>query len=347
MKNKGIDAFLVNKPENIYYLSGFTGGVDGKLLILDDEQYVITDTRYEEQVKNEAPDFALLLGRFPYIDSLNAIEHKFEKLGIEGKVISYYEYEMLKKNLDVSLVPLEGLVEEIRMIKEEEELDFIRKAAGIGDSVFEEICLFIKPGIYEKQIADKIIFLLREKGCEKEAFEVIALSGRNASLPHGRPGAKPIEDGDMLTLDYGGFFGRYASDMTRTVSVGKPSDYLKDVYFEVLRAQKIGLSMVKAGVSCREVDKAVRDYLEGCGLGEYFVHSTGHGLGLEIHENPALSPHCDIILQENMVVTVEPGVYVPGTGGVRIEDTVIVKQDGCEIITRADKELRIIKWRDI
>lgn len=342
MRETAIDAFLVTKPENIRYLSGFTGGPDGRLMIFEDEQYIITDTRYSEQAKREAPDFILLLDKFPYTESLNKVKRNFDKLGIESSHITYHEYEMISKTVDTSLVPLEDMVEEVRMVKEKEELEFIKKAAHIGDIVFEEICLFIKSGIMEKKIADKIIFLLREKGCEKEAFDVIAASGKNASLPHARPGEKHIMPGEMLTLDYGGFFKGYASDMTRTVFIGKPSKYFKDVYAEVLKAQKIGVSMIRSGVLCSEVDKAVRDYLKSCGLADYFVHSTGHGLGLEIHEKPALSPASSIELEENMVVTVEPGIYIPGEGGIRIEDTVIVKQDGCEIVTRADKELRII-----
>lgn len=342
MEKEGLDAFLVTKPENIRYLSGFTGGEDGKLLILEDEQYIITDGRYSEQVKRESPYFRLILDKFPYLEALNRIKRSFARLGIESLHLTYHEYKMLENTVDTVLVPLENMVEEIRMVKEEEELEYIRKAALIGDMVFDEICSFLRPGIEEKKVADRITFLLRERGCEKEAFDVIAAAGENASLPHARPGAKRVKDGEMLILDYGGFFKGYASDMTRTVFMGTPLSYFRDAYNEVLRAQEIGISMVKAGVLCSEVDKAVRDYLKGCGLADYFVHSTGHGLGLEIHEKPALSPTGDIELKENMVVTVEPGIYIPGQGGIRIEDTVIVKKDGCEIITRTDKELRII-----
>ncbi|SHG65936.1 Xaa-Pro aminopeptidase [Thermosyntropha lipolytica DSM 11003] len=343
MKEKGLNAFLVSKPENIRYLSGFTGGEDAKLLILEDEQYIITDTRYREQAAREAPHFELLLDKFPYLEALNKVRRScWDRLGIESLHLTYHEYRMLESTLDVDLFPLEYEVEELRMVKEEEELECIREAARIGDMVFEEIVSFLKPGITEKKIADRIAFLLREKGCAKEAFDVIAAAGENASLPHARPGEKAVKPGEMLILDYGGFYEGYAADMTRTVFIGSPSAYFQDAYREVLKAQKIGISVVRAGIKASKVDEAVRDYLKSSGLGDYFVHSTGHGLGLEIHEKPALSPAGDIELKENMVVTIEPGIYIPGKGGIRIEDTVIVKKDGCEIITRTDKELRII-----
>lgn len=342
MREKGLDAFLVTKPENIRYLSGFTGGEDGKLLILEDEQYIITDTRYSEQVKIEAPHFNLVLDKFPYLEALSKVKRSFKSLGIESLHLTYHEYKKIESTVDTFLVPLEDMVEEIRMIKEEGELACIREAARIGDMVFEEIVPFLRPGIREKEVADRIAFLLREKGCEKEAFDVIAASGGNASLPHARPGKRCLKCGEMLILDYGGFFRGYASDMTRTVFLGSPPSWFQDIYSEVLKAQKIGISMIMAGVSCSEIDKAVRDYLKGSNLADYFVHSTGHGVGLEVHEKPALSPTSEAKLEENMVVTVEPGVYIPGQGGIRIEDTVIVKKDGCEIVTRTDKELRII-----
>lgn len=228
------------------------------------------------------------------------------------------------------------------MVKEPYELKLLRHSARISTEVFAEIKNYIKVGITEKDIANQIVFLLKAKGGSKEAFDTIAVAGENAALPHGQPTNRPLVNGDMLTLDYGGFYQGYAGDMTRTVAIGSANDKLKEYYNKVLEAQKLGVSLVKAGVMAKDIDKAVRDKLNSYDLGSYFAHSTGHGLGLEVHEMPSISYKSDIILQENMVITIEPGIYIKGWGGIRIEDTVIVKADSCEVITHADKELIIL-----
>ncbi len=337
-----IDALLVTRPENIRYLSGFTGGRDGKLLVTEEHCYIFSDARYFEQIAREAPDWELVEGNGFSLDSLAGICDNFKRLGFESQDISYDLYQQMEQKLPGKLVALANTIEKFRMIKDETELAVLRGAAGAGDTVFQQICQELQPGITEQYIANRIGWLLREGGCSKESFDTIAVAGANAALPHGQPGSYRLKSGDMLTLDFGGFYQGYAGDMTRTVIIEKADSRFKDYYFYLLEAQELGVSLVKAGVNCRELDGKVRHCLSKYGLDSYFRHGTGHGLGLEVHEAPRLSPSSQAILEENMVVTVEPGIYIPGWGGIRIEDTVIVKNGGCEVITHSDKGLLII-----
>lgn len=343
MEENQLDAFLVSKAENIRYLSGFTGGEDARLLLSPERCYIFTDSRYFEQVARECPDWELVESRPPGLEELQRVSSGFTRLGVESHAISYNDYGELEQSLPAELVPLVNVVEKLRQVKDEDELQMMRKAARIGDEVFSDLCRHkIAPGASERELASEIAYLLRRKGCDKEAFDTIALSGDNAALPHGRPGERRLVAGDMLTMDFGGFYSGYAADMTRTVAIGAAQGELPSRYQAVLESQRLGVAMVKAGVTCREIDMAVRDCLEQQGLGPYFQHSTGHSLGLQIHETPAVSSRSDAVLEENMVITIEPGIYIPGWGGIRIEDTVIVKNGGCEVITHSDKSLLII-----
>ncbi len=342
LEENKLDAILVSKPENIRYLSGFTGGSDAVLLLSSQNQYIFTDSRYTEQVQRECPGWDLRLEKPPGREELINLSRLYKRIGFESQFVTHYEYMELNKNLIGQLIPLSGLVEELRLIKDEEELDYLRQAAHIGDRVYDEICRIIRAELSEKHIANQIVYYLKEFGCDKESFDTISVSGDNAALPHGHPGDKLIRPGDMLTLDYGGFLKGYASDMTRTIAVAKADQNLKDKYRMVLEAQITGLSMVREGVSCKEIDQTVRNCLKKYALDKYFIHGTGHGVGLEIHEAPRVSFSSSEILRKNMVITIEPGIYISGWGGIRIEDTVIVKDGGCEIITHSDKELLII-----
>jgi len=338
----GLDVLLVHKGENIRYLSGFTGGSDAVLLISSDVQAIFTDTRYTEQVRRECPGWDLHLVAPPGQKELISQCKRFQKIGFESHFLTYQEYLGLDQELGGKLTPAAGLVEELRMIKDDSELECLRGAAHAGDLTFTDICSVIKVGVSEKYIANNIVYNLKKYACAKESFDTIAISGENAALPHGQPGDKLLVCGDMLTMDFGGFYQGYAGDMTRTVAVGRADQEYADRYHAVLEAQKTGVSIVQAGVSCKAIDLAVRECLQKYDLDEYFVHGTGHGVGLEIHEAPRVSMRSDEILQKNMVVTVEPGIYIPGWGGIRIEDTVIVKDGRCEIITCSNKELLII-----
>jgi Xaa-Pro aminopeptidase len=342
MEQKGTDAFLVTKPENIRYLSGFTAGADAKLLITPTQQLLFTDARYWEQADLECPDWELVKETTAGLDRLVEKVTACEHLALEGHYTTIELYRKLEAHLGHRLVPMSNTIEELRQVKDESELKRLRQAAQIGDEVFTEIIPYIKTGVTERQIASRIVYLLREKGCEKESFDTIAVSGPNAALPHGQPGDRVLNKGDMITLDFGGFYQGYAGDMTRTVVIGPVSDNLRDKYLRLLEAQQLGITAIRSGREGKEIDSIVRKRLEKYELAAYFTHGTGHGVGLEIHEKPSLSRLSDSILEENMVVTVEPGIYIPGWGGIRIEDTVIVKDGGCEVITHSDKSLIIL-----
>jgi len=342
MTELGLEAFLVNKGENTRYISGFSGGSDASLLITREKGFIFTDPRYFQQVQLECPGWKLVGEKPGGHDRLVEQCAGCDSIGFESHAISHQQFLELEPLLGRRLVAQSNVVEQLRMIKDQEELEKLRQAAQIGDEVFATICSIVDIGMTEKQVASEIDYLLRQKGCEKESFDTIAVAGENAALPHGHPGNRRLKTGDMLTLDFGGFYQGYAGDMTRTIVMKKASAKLHTRYDLLLQAQLKALAMVETGVSCREIDQAVRDHLKAFDLDTYFVHSTGHGVGLEIHELPRVSVHSDSILAENMVITIEPGIYFPDWGGIRIEDTVIVKDGGCEIITRSDKNLIII-----
>jgi len=337
LQARKIEAFLASKPENIRYLSGFTGGEDARLFITAQNKYIISDSRYREQILRQCPDWELIEEKNFEGSKFNLLTAEFANIGFESQAVSYDTFCILKSSLQPELIPLTDIVEAARIVKDEAELNLIRQAAAIGDQVFKEIISQIRAGISEKEIAAQIDYLLRKKGCDKEAFATIVVAGENAALPHGSPGPKRITAGEMITMDFGGFYQGYLADMTRTIAVGEMTGDYYDKYMAVLEAQQLGVSIVKAGICCKDLDQAVRNRLHSFGLDEYFLHSTGHGVGLQVHEMPAVSAKSDTILQPGMVITVEPGIYIKGWGGIRIEDTVIVKENGCEIVTHADK----------
>jgi len=337
-----LDAFLVTKPENILYLSGFSGGSDARLVVSPTDRYIVTDGRYLEQVERECTGWELVRVQGGGLDSLTAICDKYNSLAVESHHVTHGLFLRLQSILKARLSPRENIIEGLRRHKDANELNRLRAAARVGDEVFQRISREIQTGWSEIQVANRISCYLKELGCTGEAFPTIAVAGENAALPHGQPGPRQLQNGDMLTMDFGGFYQGYAGDMTRTIVIGQASPRLREVYSRVLEAQQKGVASIKAGVKAQTVDQLVRLELARHGLDDYFLHSTGHGVGLEIHEAPSLSSHSDEVLEENMVVTVEPGVYIPGWGGIRIEDTVIVQHDGCEVITASGKELLII-----
>lgn len=336
-----LDGIMIDRRENIYYLSGFTGGADARLLVTDKETLLFTDSRYTEQAARESPDWTLIEEKPPMGQALKERARLAGRVGLEDTV-SYRFFQEMKEELGDRVVPVSDVVEELRVIKEPEELEHLRKAAAIGSEVFSELLPQLQAGMTERSVANFILSALREKGAEKESFDPIAVSGPNAALPHGVPGDRILQRGDMLTLDFGGFYRGYAGDMTRTVAISEADQRLRDVYAKVLEAQQCGVEQVKAGVRCADVDRMVRETLRKYDLDQFFAHGTGHGIGLEIHEAPNVSSRSQWVLQEGMVITIEPGVYIPGWGGIRIEDSVIVKGYGCEIITTSPKQLIVI-----
>ncbi|WP_054692632.1 M24 family metallopeptidase [Syntrophomonas palmitatica] len=342
LEQRGLGAFLVSKPENIRYLSGFSGGSDARLLILKGQGYILTDSRYFQQAASECPGWELVEEKPGSLEQLARICSHTGILGVEGAALSYTDYRHIEQALPGVIMPVNNIVEDLRLVKDQDELEHLRQAARIGDQVFALLINKLQIGMTERQAAAEIAYQLRLQGCDRESFDTIAVAGENAALPHGHPGDRALVSGDMLTLDFGGFYQAYAGDMTRTIGFGKISKLFCQRYACLLEAQLLGVSLVRAGAKCQEIDQAVREYLGKHDLASYFIHGTGHGVGLEVHEQPRVSSRSEEVLAENMVVTIEPGIYFPGWGGIRIEDTVIVKEGGCEIITLAHKELIII-----
>lgn len=340
MSEKGISHLFITKPENRYYLSGFTG-TTGVLLIGQTTADFLTDFRYIEQVKLQSPHFNVVkveqMSPFGLLSELLR-NYKGDKLAFEAEDLSYQKYQELKHELPgIELVPCEGLVEELRLIKDETEINIIRQAMEIGDKAFAHILQYIKPGISELALTLELEFFMRQMGASGTAFETIMASGPRSALPHGVASQRKLQTGDFLTMDFGALYRGYNSDMTRTVVLGEPDHKQQEIYDIVLEAQMAGLAAVRAGIPAKEVDAAARKVITGHGYGGFFGHGTGHGVGIAIHENPRLNTKDETILQPGMVVTIEPGIYLPQWGGVRIEDSVLVTENGCEILTSSPK----------
>ncbi|WP_027363469.1 M24 family metallopeptidase [Desulfotruncus alcoholivorax] len=344
LAESGAGAMLVMQPENRLYLSGFTGS-SGAVLVTENKSFLVTDFRYIEQAQQQSPHLEIYKLRETTEDTLADIAGSLglKSVAFEADYISYHFYEKLKCKLKgVELIPVTGVVEQNRQVKDSSELLAIARSMSLLDDGFNYICGRIKPGTSEKEIELELETYLRKKGASGPAFPFIIASGPRSSLPHGTATDRVIGYGDLITLDYGVVFDNYNSDMTRTVAVGEPPAELKKIYSIVLEAQLAGLAAVKAGVTASSADGAARQVIESYGYGEYFGHGTGHGVGLAVHEAPRLSSRDNTVLREGMVVTVEPGIYLPGVGGVRIEDSVVVEKDGCRVLTKSPKDKLII-----
>ncbi len=335
-----VEGILISKPENIFYFSGFRG--DSTILFVTKNfRKLVTDGRYTEQAKLQAKNFEIVEQREGLFKKV-AEEVKnsgAKKICFEGGITTFNEYIYLRENLP-GVELHSGEVDSLRQVKDEKEIPLIRRACEIADRAFAEILNFIRPGLHEFEVAAELEYLMRKFGSEKAAFDTIAASGIRGSLPHGTASAKEIFSGEFLTLDFGAVFSGYHSDITRTVCVGKADERQKKIYSVVLDAQLHGLEVIKAGVSGKAADAAVRKKISDAGFGEYFSHALGHSVGLEIHEEPRLSrlSKCER-LEPGMIVTDEPGIYIPEFGGVRIEDTVLVKNSGAEVLTKSPKNL--------
>jgi len=340
LETNKLDAILIASPINRRYVTGFTGTA-GAVIISKNDARFITDFRYTEQAAEEATGFQIVehkqLIELEIKEQLK--EMNVKRLGFEKDHVSYSQYENYKKVLEAELVPISGIMEELRLIKSKDELELMKKAAEIADDAFEHIQSFIKPGVKEIDISNELEFFMRKQGAASSSFDIIVASGFRAALPHGVATEKEIESGELVTMDYGALYQGYCSDITRTVAVGEINDELKNIYDIVLEAQIRGVEGIRPGISGKEADALTRDYIKEKGYGDYFGHSTGHGLGMEVHEGPSLSFRSDKKLKTGMVVTVEPGIYVPQVGGCRIEDDVIVTEVGNERLTFSSKEL--------
>ncbi|MDF2543646.1 MAG: yqhT [Herbinix sp.] len=342
LEKQKLDAVLVSNGKNMRYISGFAGET-GYVYISKLRHAVITDFRYTIQAEMEAEGYEIItIANGGYEEAINEIlkAEQVNRLGFEAEDMLYSNYMSLKDKLQVEeLVPLKDDIARLRRIKTPRELDMIRQAEAIGDKVFTEILTFIKPGMTELEIAARIEYLLKVNGAGGLSFPAIVASGINSSMPHAVPSLKKIENGDFLTMDFGCVYEGYCSDMTRTIVIGKASDKQKEVYNTVLEAQLAALDFIKAGYQGKEVDKVARDIIYKAGYEGCFGHGLGHSVGLFIHESPRLSYMEEDILLPGMIETVEPGIYIKGFGGVRIEDLVVVTEDGHENYTHSDKKL--------
>ncbi len=331
------DGILITSPHNMRYFSGFSGG-EGAVFVSSTQRLVLTDSRYTEQAETEAKDFEIVETN-NFLDELSETARN-KKILFEDQNVSAARYLKMNEVLEnAEFSSGSAMLDNLRMLKTEKELDIMAKAEQICCRAFERILDFIRPNITEKQLATELEYYMKQEGGEGTAFDTIAISGARCSLPHGTPTDKKIEKGDFVTLDFGCVLEGYSSDMTRTIVVGKATQEQKRVYDAVKLAQQAGLDFIRTGVLAKDADCTARKVIEDLGFGKYFRHSLGHGVGLLVHELPNLSPKSEIVLQDNMVVTCEPGIYIPGFGGVRIEDMVCVKNGGNVNFTKAKKEL--------
>jgi Xaa-Pro aminopeptidase len=339
----GIDGMLITSQFNRRYVSGFSGS-SGVVLISADRAQFITDFRYIEQAAKECQGYEIVkhTGTMPEEVAKQAKELGIQKLGFEEEHLTFSSYNVYKKEVNCELVPVSGVIEKLRLIKTDAEIKILKVAADIADAAFKHILDFLSPGRTELEVSNELEFFMRKAGAVSSSFDIIVASGYRSALPHGVASDKVIEKGDFVTLDFGAYYQGYVSDITRTVAVGEPEEKLKEIYAIVLEAQLRGMNGIKPGMTGKEADALTRDYITEKGYGEYFGHSTGHGIGLEVHEGPALSFRSDLVLEPGMLVTVEPGIYIPGFGGVRIEDDTLITKEHNEALTHSTKELIIL-----
>jgi Xaa-Pro aminopeptidase len=338
-----IEVALVLDPLNVGYISGFTGS-NGAVLLTSERAVFVTDGRYTTQAKHQCPGFEIAIapssGAF-----LDAVAEQARGLGrtelaVESEFVTLATSESLGKKLDgVALKPVSEMVHPLRRVKDEGEIAAIREACGIVDRAFDFLLTLLKPGLPERELAAELEYYMKKQGAEREAFETIVVSGPNSALPHGRPSSRALEPGDLITFDFGARVRRYPSDLTRTVVLGAATAKQREVYQVVLDAQLAAIAAIRPGADGKAIDSVARDIITKAGYGDQFSHGLGHGLGLHIHDHVAFSQRSEVKLEAGMVVTVEPGIYLEGWGGIRIEDDVLVTETGGELLTHAPKHL--------
>lgn len=339
----GVDAILFFEMKNICYLTGFTGS-DGVFLLLPNKGVLLVDGRYITQAGEEAPQSDVVQYRDKIGGVVSALGGgEVKRAGFEAAALSVELHEKLREKLAPGLlIPLTGALTGLRSVKDGQEVLLLREAADIATKALLQVIELMHPGVEERTIALEMDYRMRALGSEETSFPTIVASGPNAALPHARPGPRKLEDGDAVVMDYGAVQGGYHSDETCTFVLGRADVKFRGIYAIVKDAHDRAIEAVRAGAACREIDRIARQVIEKKGYGLHFSHGTGHGVGLDVHEAPRLSALSDQILEAGMVVTIEPGIYLPGQWGVRIEDMVLVKEDGCEILTKISKELKII-----
>lgn len=345
LSNRQLDAIVITDLYNLRYIANFTG-TTGIAVVTKDDAVFITDFRYTKQAGEQAGSIGFTIRQntqeifLEVNDYLN--EQHIKTAAIEANNMSTATYLRIKDLFTADIVPTTGVVETLRRVKDQDEIDTIKKACDITDQAYHYILTYIKVGMSEIQIANELERYLKTLGASGMSFDTIVASGQRSSMPHGVASEKLIEDGDVVTIDFGCYYNGYVSDMTRTFAVGSISPQLEEIYHIVLEAQLMVTANAKPGMTGKELDKIARDYIAEKGYDGYFGHGLGHGIGLEIHEAPGVSFRTDDILEPGMIITNEPGIYVDGVGGVRIEDDLIVTETGVEVINRSPKELIII-----
>lgn len=342
----GADAILITNGVNRRYISGFTGS-SGVLLVTAKESWLLTDFRYMTQAPEQAKDFTVVEHGPKWIDNVKELAASVgvKKLAFEQDTVVFSAYSAWKSALgdEIELIPVSGVIEELRMYKDEAELAVMRDACKLADDTFHHLLSFIKPGLREQEVALEMEMFMRSRGATSSSFDTIVASGERSALPHGVASERVIGVNEFVKLDFGAYYNGYCSDLTRTLVVGKPTDRHREIYEIVLEAQLATLAGIKPGMTGKEADAIARDIIARYGYGDKFGHGTGHGLGMEIHEAPRLSVGGTTVLEPGMTVTVEPGIYLPGFGGVRIEDDIVITADGNSLLTSSPKTLFILE----
>jgi Xaa-Pro aminopeptidase len=343
LERVGADLLVVSNLSNIRYLTGFTGS-EGVLVLSPEDAWFLTDSRYTSQA-GEQVSGAKVVQFSNRTESVVALlkEAGGAKVAFEGAHTSVAVHQELSKQLPgIEWVPADSELTPLRTVKDADEIAILERVAAIASEALLETLERVRPGAVESEVAWALEVAMREKGAEGKSFDFIVASGERGALPHGKASDKKIAAGELVTLDYGAFYRGYCSDETVTVCVGEPDDRQRDIYETVRVAQQKAIEAVRPGMIFRDLDAVARDYIASKGYGDYFGHGLGHGVGLDIHEHPTVSPRGSAVVQEGMVFTIEPGIYIPGFGGVRIEDTVVVERDGCRPITQVPKALKIL-----
>lgn len=338
-----LDALVLTDPISIRYASGFYI-TDGAAVIRPDGAWLITDSRYVEAAEAAVSDMTVLCvsrdkGLYDILKELTA---GLSAVGAEQARVTRAAWLTLEEKLGLTLTPDGEIVSALRAVKDETELELLTAAQRIAERALDELLGVIRPGMTEKQVAAELVYRLYKFGGEQNSFEPIVVAGKKSSMPHGVPGDEIIRAGDFVTMDFGTMYGGYCSDMTRTVAVGGATDEMRRVYDTVLEAQLAGIEAARPGVTGREIDAAARKVIEDAGYGPYFGHGFGHSLGLEIHEAPNLNPANDKPMPDGAFTSAEPGIYIPGKFGVRIEDTMWIREGGARVVTKAPKNELIV-----
>lgn len=346
LREKRLDAVLIIGSKNQRYACGFPFS-DGAVIVSQKKAWLITDSRYIEaaaQAAGNSAEVILFDSAQPLKARIRSIikEAKVERLGAEERKLSYGAFLDYSRELGTELLPAQDIFTSLRASKDDEEIASMRQAQRIAEKALEETLPLIKVGMTERNVAAELVYRMLRHGSEGNSFDPIVITGRKTSMPHGVPGGELIHTGDFVTMDFGCIKNGYCSDMTRTVAVGEADEEMRFVYDTVLKAQKAGIAAARAGIAGREVDAAARRVISEAGYGDYFGHGFGHSLGLDIHESPNFNPSGTALMPVGAVVSAEPGIYLPGRFGVRIEDVLVLNETGCENITKAPKELIIL-----